>query len=168
MSLPKRLILLAALLGVVAYAVVFTSGKERIIRDGRLVLLELAPTDPRSVLQGDFMDLRYAIGRDLSPADLPVRGYLVFTPDEEGIGRFVRIQESLSPLAPDEQLIRFRRRRAGAVRNGSLRIGSESYFFEEGQEGRFARAQYGGLRIDGKGNAVLVGLYDSARQRIAD
>ena len=36
-------------------------GKEAIIRDGRTVLLRLAPVDPRSLIQGDYMALRYGI-----------------------------------------------------------------------------------------------------------
>ncbi len=152
----------------VAYTLVYVSGKERIIRDGELVFLALVPVDPRSLLQGDYMDLRYAIGRAAGTENLPPRGYLVFTLAADSTGHFARIQEEISPLAPSERLIRFRRRRTGALRNGSLHIGSESYFFEEGREGRFAAARYGGLRIDDGGNAVLVGLYDEHRRRIAD
>lgn len=34
--------------------------RERILSDGRPLLLELAPVDPRALMQGDYMALRYA------------------------------------------------------------------------------------------------------------
>ena len=34
--------------------------RERILADGRPLLLELAPVDPRALMQGDYMALRYA------------------------------------------------------------------------------------------------------------
>ena len=38
--------------------------KEQIKNDGDSVLLELSPADPRSIMQGDYMRLRYAIEGD--------------------------------------------------------------------------------------------------------
>ena len=35
--------------------------KEQILKDGRLVLLQLVPVDPRSLMQGDYMRLNYHI-----------------------------------------------------------------------------------------------------------
>ncbi|WP_116125034.1 GDYXXLXY domain-containing protein [Lewinella sp. IMCC34183] len=166
MKTRNRLILLLATLAVLAYAVWFAYDKERILREGELTLFELAPVDPRSLLQGDYMALRYTIGRDLSREELPPRGYLVFTRDLQGVAEFQRIQTGRDPLGPGEGLIRFVRRRAGAVRNGTLRLGPESYFFEEGQGERYGRARYGGLRIDAAGQAVLVGLWDGDAQPI--
>ena len=37
------------------------AGKERIVRNGETVLLRIAPRDPRSLLQGDYMALRYTM-----------------------------------------------------------------------------------------------------------
>ena len=39
--------------------------KEHTRTSGNLVLLELAPVDPRSLMQGDYMTLRYAIASDV-------------------------------------------------------------------------------------------------------
>ncbi|MFX7329222.1 GDYXXLXY domain-containing protein, partial [Acinetobacter baumannii] len=33
--------------------------KEMLLKEGQLVLLPLAPVDPRSLMQGDYMALRY-------------------------------------------------------------------------------------------------------------
>ena len=35
--------------------------REHLLNDGKLVLLELAPVDPRSLMQGDYMALRFKI-----------------------------------------------------------------------------------------------------------
>ena len=39
--------------------------RERILADGRPLLLELAPVDPRALMQGDYMALRYAAEGDI-------------------------------------------------------------------------------------------------------
>jgi uncharacterized membrane-anchored protein len=47
-----------------------------------------------------------------------------------------------------------------------LNIGAESYFFEEGQGEQFAQAEFGGLKVDDRGNSILVSLYDPNQQLI--
>jgi uncharacterized membrane-anchored protein len=47
-----------------------------------------------------------------------------------------------------------------------VKIGAESFLFEEGQASTYDRAEYGGLRVATDGSAVLVGLYDEAGQKI--
>ncbi|THH40062.1 GDYXXLXY domain-containing protein [Neolewinella litorea] len=161
-----RILLLLATVAVLAYLGWFIVDKERILREGELVLFELAPVDPRSLLQGDYLALRYSIGDELALEELPVRGYLVFARDSSGVARLLRVQNEMEPRAAGEGILQFRRRRAGAVERGTIRIGAESYFFEEGTGDRFARARYGGLRIDDRGRAVLVGVWDAAREPI--
>ena len=48
----------------------------------------------------------------------------------------------------------------------SINIGAESYFFQEGDAEKFEKAVYGGLRVDNKGNSVLVGLFDENKKQI--
>jgi len=43
-------------------------GHERTLADGRVLLLELAPVDPRSMMQGDYMALRFAAAREIDAA----------------------------------------------------------------------------------------------------
>lgn len=40
--------------------------KERLLRTGQAVVLELAPVDPRSLMQGDYMTLRFSVGNELA------------------------------------------------------------------------------------------------------
>lgn len=134
--------------------------KEEALAKGRLVLLKLAPVDPRSLMQGDYMRLSYAISQVPDPEKLPARGYVVVRLDENGVGQLVRYQQNTTPTQEGEQLIRY------SKGDWTLNIGAESYFFEEGQGEQFAQAAFGGLKVDGKGNSILVGLYDAKHQLI--
>ena len=41
------------------------AGKERHLKEGRIVYLELAPVDPRSLMQGDYMALNFKLANEL-------------------------------------------------------------------------------------------------------
>ncbi len=55
---------------VVAAVAILTAGnwgiyqREQLLTQGRIVLLELAPVDPRSLMQGDYMALRFRVAVD--------------------------------------------------------------------------------------------------------
>lgn len=131
--------------------------KELVRANGIPVLLELAPVDPRSLIQGDYMVLNYAISRDLGfqGSKLPRDGDLVLTLDTHGVGRFVRIHAPGTPLGPGEFLLRYR------VRDNRVRLGAEAFFFQEGHASRYQHAKYGELRVDSSGSSLLVGLRDA-------
>jgi len=128
--------------------------KETIIKEGQLVLLELAPVDPRSLMQGDYMNLNYAISMVSDFDQVPKRGYYVIKRRANAVADYVRIQGDRSPLHDDEILIEFTKSER------SIHIGAESFFFQEGHAERYEAAKYGGLKVDKEGNSVLVGLYD--------
>src|SRR5687767_1384940 len=69
--------------------------KARLLAEGRVVLLELAPVDPRSLMQGDYMDLRFRVADDAAAAvsALGKDGALIVTVDDLGVGRFERIDD---------------------------------------------------------------------------
>lgn len=144
---------LVLLLGFYHYSVM---EKERTVTKGKLVLLELAPVDPRSLMQGDYMRLSYAIASN-SRDSFPPKGFYVVKLDSGLVARRVRIQPSTSPLTEGEYLIKYHR--SGWQHS----LGADDYFFQEGQGDHFANARYGGIRIDEKGNSVLVGLYDEKK-----
>ena len=154
----------AIIFGGLALALLVPAGlviqKEYVLANGRTVLLELAPRDPRSLMQGDYMVLDYAISRERSEdlAQRPRDGHLVLRLDEQGVGRFVRFDTPQTPLAPGEFKLRYR------VRQERVRLGAESFFFQEGHADRYERARYGELRVAGSGASVLVGLRDEQRQ----
>ena len=135
--------------------------KEILLSDGQLVLLELAPVDPRSLMQGDYMRLRYAISEDINQDSIAKRGFCVVKLVENGIAQKVRLQENREPVHDNEILIEY------TVKGWrGINIGAESYFFQEGQAGKYGNAKYGGIKVDKQGNSVLVGLYDKSGNKI--
>ena len=132
-------------------------GKERVLREGRTVLLQLAPQDPRSLLQGDFMALRYVLANEVSRqrgGERSADGWLVVTLDPNDIATFVRFDDG-SGVVSGELLLRYRKRGDG------VKIASDAFFFQEGQGPVYERARYGELRVDATGDAVLVRLRDA-------
>ncbi|MBZ4394723.1 GDYXXLXY domain-containing protein [Myxococcus sp. AS-1-15] len=134
--------------------------KERVLSTGKGILLELAPRDPRSLMQGDYMVLDYALTRELNNTyeKFPQDGVLVLKLDGDGVGTFARMDSAVVPLAPDEHRLRYR------IRDGRFRLGAESFFFQEGHARRYERARYAELKTADNGDSVLAGLRDKERQ----
>jgi len=135
--------------------------KEELLQDGKLILLKLAPVDPRSLLQGDYMALRYQISTDIATDTLTRRGYCIVTLDSGNIAKPLRYQTALTPLNEGEYPIAYT-----SPNKWRINIGAESFFFQEGEGKKFEDAQYGGLKIDKQGNSVLIGLFDKHLQQI--
>ena len=56
-------------LGAVDYSIL---GKESVKRDGVVVYLDLMPRDPRSIMQGDYMTLRFRLAQDIHATVKPL------------------------------------------------------------------------------------------------
>ena len=154
------IIFAVAVVGVLNYLVY---EKQRVVDTGAPLLLELAPVDPRSLMQGDYMRLRYAIERTISDAlidEAPRRGELVVEADDDGIARFVRFYAG-EPLTESERLLAYHKRYA------FVRIVPDSYLFQEGHAERYQRARYAEFRFVGASERVLVALRDEQRQPIS-
>lgn len=150
-------------LGLILVAVnfmIFT--KESLLASGDTLLLDLRPRDPRSLMQGDYMSIRYGLAGEVGAAisDEAADGRAVVRVDERGVARFVRLHDGKMPLAADERLLRFRKRA------GQVRIGGDAFFFQEGLAEVYQPARYGELRVDRSGEAVLVGLRDGELRRL--
>ena len=135
--------------------------KENLLKDGKLILLSLAPVDPRSLMQGDYMTLRYSISENLNVNSLPKRGYCVVNLNPQGIAEKVRFQKNTTPLNKGEYLIEY-----NSPDQWNVNIGAESFFFQEGQAEKYEKAKYGAIKVDTKGNSLLVGLYDENLKNI--
>lgn len=153
-------LVLLNLLALLAFVNYSAYRNEQLLAQGRLVLLQLAPVDPRSLMQGDYMALAYQAAREhpLQPGQ-PLRGYVVLAPDGKvpGSMRALRLQPDPQPLAAGEVLLKY----TSPSGQGAPQLGAESFFFEEGQGKRYERAAYGALRVDAQGNSLLAGLCDS-------
>jgi uncharacterized membrane-anchored protein len=136
--------------------------KEMAISDGDLIFLELAPVDPRSLMQGDYMSLNYAICDERSSDDDYLeKGYFILSLDSYRVAKTVRVQETLEPLSAGEYALCFSQ---GA--NYRTTIGAESYFFQEGQGEKYEAAKFGGVKLDKGGSCILIGLYDENFKKI--
>ena len=158
---------LLIVLGVVNFSV---WQKERIVTHGRRVLLRLGVRDPRSLMQGDYMELRFAISnrfpKDTAGRKVPHRGTAVVRLEANDEARFVRLLDEPpgGTLGEKEILLRYWRSKNPWQRD--FVAGAENFMFEEGRAEDFAKAVFGELRVDAAGRSVLVGLCDADGKRI--
>jgi uncharacterized membrane-anchored protein len=158
------LIVCVAVLALVDISIV---RKERQLATGTVVYLELAPVDPRSFMQGDYMALRFKIANDalavlprktgtiasgfwrtnLAPGD----GRIVALVDGRSVASYRRVDDG-TPLGANEVLLRYR------VREGQLKFATNAFFFEEGTAKRYESARYGEFRVAPDGDLLLTGL----------
>jgi len=153
-----RVLVIVNLIIVLAYTAYYVQAKETILSEGELLLFDLAPVDPRSLIQGDYMVLNYAASRSFNRDSLSKTGYMVVTRNTKGVAVRQRFQPTTTPLHEGEFIVNY------TIPNWRMNIGAESYFFEEGTGPIYEAAKYGGLKIDNAGNSLLVGLYDEDHQ----
>jgi uncharacterized membrane-anchored protein len=132
-------------------------GKEQIKRSGEVVYLPLAPVDPRSLIQGDYMALRFALTTDIERREAADKRAA-----REGAVAFANValdDQRVAHLAGEgtAPALKLRYR----IRHGQVWLGTNAFFFEEGTAERYNGARYGEFRVDrASGEAVLVGLRD--------
>ena len=131
--------------------------KEQLLADGKIVYLKLAPVDPRSLMQGDYMSLRYDIVSKVSNAlnsdNISHDGVVELTLDDAGVGTFLRIVGSVG--TKEGVFVHFRQR------DGRIKIATNAYFFEEGSAHQLEKAEYGKFRVNHNGELLLVSLVDN-------
>lgn len=157
--------MIAVLTGLAVLAAVnwTISQREGLIATGTVVRLELAPVDPRSLMQGDYMALRFQVAREALDHGYNNKGdgRIVVKPDDRGIARYVR-HDAGEPLGADEVLLRYR------VREGRVKFATDAWFFQEGQAKRYERARYGEFRVDPSGEMLLVAMLGEKLERLAN
>lgn len=137
--------------------------KERLIAQGQPLFVQLAPADPRSLMQGDYMRLAFALpaGADTLPPPLSAeRPFVVARRDARGVARLLRFARAGEALAPGELRIEL------TPRDGSWTLASDAWFFGEGDAHRWQAARFGEFRVDADGRALLVGLADAQLRSI--
>lgn len=133
--------------------------KERIRQNGEVVYLPLAPVDPRSMMQGDYMALRFAMAAEIERQN--TAGQRLVRSGEVAFAAVTLDDRRIATLAngPSSASIKLRYR----IRHGHVWLGTNAFFFEEGTGERFRGARYGEFRVDREsGEAVLVGLRNDA------
>lgn len=145
--------------------------KEKLLNQGAVVILDLAPVDPRSLMQGDYMALNYAITQPLQlefyqrhqesrfiPA--PTSGTLIVDIDARRRVTQARFDQG-APLKANQLRMKYH------INAGRLTVGTNAWFFQEGHGERFDRARYGSFRVAEDGTALLTALLDENGQAIA-
>ena len=140
--------------------------KEQHLRDGHVVYLELAPVDPRSLIQGDYMALDFAIGNQVrrqisaqSTRTYGDDGYVIASLDERGVAKFLHLDDGDEI---SERQIRLRYR----IRNGSVKFATDAFFFQEGRAEEYESARFGRFRVDKNGDLLLTAMYDETLNRL--
>ena len=112
-----------AMLAAANYAIY---GKERLVTEGRVVLLELAPVDPRSLMQGDYMALRFKVTEGAFGRGRAKEGWrdgrVVIRLDTQGLGSFSRFDDGTT-LGSDEVRMRYRIRGTQGESGSSAEVG---------------------------------------------
>ncbi|WP_323875118.1 GDYXXLXY domain-containing protein [Aeromonas veronii] len=137
---------------------------EHAMSSGEVVLLRLAPVDPRSLMQGDYMRLNYEIARELTSRDARANqdkgsDTLVIRLDAHQVATLV-VDGKPDRLASDERLLQVHQSKR------QWQIGPDAYFFEEGTGEQYETARYGEFRLQADGKTLLVGLRDETYQPI--
>ncbi len=139
--------------------------KQDLIARGKPVFMALLPADPRSLMQGDYMRLRFSA---LDGSQLPLlddlrgkRPHMVVRLDDRGVATLQRWQTAGQALASDEMLLEL------TPKDGAWVVVTDAWFFKEGQGQRWQAAKFGEFRVLPDGQALLVGMADANLQPIA-
>ncbi|MAB59028.1 MAG: hypothetical protein CMO46_00625 [Verrucomicrobiales bacterium] len=167
-------------IGVIIYAFQVKADRDQLILTGKEILLELAPVDPLSLLQGQYMIINFALEReeiemkeedvnsgriDLSPNG-SVR--IVLRYNGSGVASFNRFKDD-QLLASNEILFKIkarRRRENGSEYFYRIDVEQESFLFKENTEKKYETAKYGVFKVNQDGDYVLVDLADKDLNRL--
>jgi uncharacterized membrane-anchored protein len=135
--------------------------KEQVIEGGKKIYLSLAPRDPRSLMQGDYMALNFGFPREvqtvLDAADesrSQTRATVVAKLDERGVATVLRVAAPAEALAASEMLLPLKR-----VHHNWVLV-TDAFYFPEGAGSSLQQARFGEFRALPDGRALLVGLAD--------
>ncbi|MCB1657367.1 MAG: GDYXXLXY domain-containing protein, partial [Pseudomonadales bacterium] len=112
----------------------------------------------RSLMQGDYMALRFKLEQDITPQlthdkTQNADGYVVVNVNAQGIGEFVQLQDNLANVVNPQQIaMRYR------VREGKIKFATNAFFFEEGKSDLYAQARYGEFKVAANGELLLKDL----------
>ncbi|KZN98148.1 GDYXXLXY domain-containing protein [Pseudobacillus badius] len=139
--------------------------KEQLLQNGELVALQLEPLDPRSLLQGDYVQLNYAIHsayqeeqqrRELPEGKLYVElqkttESVPYHGTDIAIYQPVRFTEKEQPVLVDGKAVTIR----GTSRYGNLNLGIEHFFIPENTGADWEEKNIALVRVAENGDAIL-------------
>ena len=166
MTYKKSLPLILASLSILFFLGLITK-HELQLKQSDSIFIELAPVDPRALLQGDYMILNYRldfIGDTAKKAfdnRSSVSAYVAL--DDQRRVKHVAFQpEALSKMDVVKPLL---------LKNPNNRLdglyaAANSFMFAEGLEPCYRNARFAEIKVNQQGNALLVGLVDQHLQSL--
>lgn len=193
MSKLKQYILLGNFAVILTFFVYSIAKNERVLSSGEIVLMELRPADPRSIMQGDYMTLRFSVGDSVrygafvdseeyegddyhiedeyeysQRQSYQLYDYCVVRLDNDRVASFVRLTNSKDDVKEGEMLLRFSEGKSRWEKY--VYFGADSYFFQEGTGDKYSNARYGMLKVVTTGGLTgtcsLIGLCGEDKKRI--
>lgn len=178
MNKQKYIIISANLLVLIIVALIHIFKSEQIISTGQDIYLKLAPKDPRSIMQGDYMTLNmdinnkirtyiheetnffegdYSDWRKEKTKELCLLQYVVISKDSSNV---VRLQDNIKPKSENEVIIRLSHEDKYPI------VPIKSFFFEEGSGDKYSDAQYAHVKVDLLGYFKVIALADKNKEDI--
>jgi uncharacterized membrane-anchored protein len=139
---------------------------------GEILFLELAPVDPLSLVQGQYMRLRFGIEKryDSTQEGYQIiqnnrgNGLAIINLDSRRIGTLTGLLApnlwQQQPHGSDTLLLQVHVQDTEPDGSYVIRIQQNSFLFQENTEDRYAQAKYGMFRVQEDGRYVLVDLAD--------
>jgi len=155
-----RLAIAAAVLLILAVSALTIWRFEQTLTTGQTLIIELAPVDPRSLMQGDYMALAFAVDREL-PDDAAQYSYAWLNLNKQGVASLYSLSND---LPTQDGLIGLLLRQ----RDGIVSVGPNGFFFAEGSAAVYEAARYGQFKVDSSGKALLTGLLDKNLQLLGE
>ena len=151
------------------------ANKENHLKNGTIAYLKLRPVDPRSLMQGDFMALRFELADKIIKA-LPkasnnsrrwnrnrvaaTNRHVIVVLDKQRVASFKGLFTKKSKLANNEIKMQFR------VRNGHVKFATNAFFFQEGTAKIYEKAKFGQFRVNKNGELLLAAMFDEKLNRL--
>ena len=144
------------------------TANEAILANGRQIFLALAPVDPRSLIQGDYMRLNFAVpreatqrrGRNRRPKPEEYR-FAIAAVDDRRVAEVQSLTKELPASITQYQVVLPMHFKAGR-----WVVATDAWYFKEGSAQKFQRAKYGVFRVTTSGTALLEALADESLEII--
>lgn len=167
--MKKNIPIILAVLSVVFFIGLILKNEQH-LKHSDSIFIRLAPVDPRSLIQGDYMALNY----DLSFAGLPVQNSQIDIPTSVTVIQnkpklmaylILDSQRRVVKTSFDPRLLEMYLKSSHrlVLKNPSNRLNalypaSNSFLFAEGLAECYQAAQYAEFKVDEKGNPLLASL----------
>ncbi len=138
--------------------------KQQLIANGETLYLRLAPVDPRSLMQGDYMRLGFELAQQTRVRFnelyqhytlMPSHGFIVVEKSDDDVATFVDVYQHQT-LETHQFTVPYK------FTNHRIVIVTDAFYFQEGLAKHFQQARYGLFKRGEDGELLLVNLVDEA------